>query len=557
MKKSLILSVLFLMFFGNAFAAVHSVPQNEISGKKQIVINENTNLYSEPSTSSAVLFTPKVGEELLIISVTDSNFCKVLYNKKNVYVNSADISDTYETATFFGNNGSYATKLYSMEITYPKTIPAKSARKALKAMSPEEQSLFNNGTSIASSEKGKPYKTGYFYYPDNTYERRIEFSNLIEKYFPELAASEQISNIVTRLDIYATYTNQNSTKTIKESFYNWDISDVTVYSKEFDGNTVIGYKDKNDILEDETLHYLKLFTVDKDFQSSEVKLIKLLEQPIKVAVAMQNDNYVIIMPQDFRGVKNQIHCILYNDEYPQNYTYEYKYNRFIKRCNFGIVNKDSITVRNKASLDGAKITGTLKQKTEVTVYDVLGSGKVIGNVLDLWYKIAEHEEKYVNATAINLYPFYLYCYNYEEKDYTGKLVNSSYIPYDAELFFDTTLNYYSDAIRAENVEWLGKNPTIVEMFCKNLWYDTCSKNEFGAFDCLSVEENGYFIPFGITLGTKKNIITQIFGTPGDIKEDGSVLSSLVYYTYFDDQVFILTLKFNDEKLESLLLSKNQ
>ncbi len=38
MKKSLILSVLFLMFFDKAFAAVRSVPQNEISGKNLMEI---------------------------------------------------------------------------------------------------------------------------------------------------------------------------------------------------------------------------------------------------------------------------------------------------------------------------------------------------------------------------------------------------------------------------------------------------------------------------------------------------------------------------------------
>lgn len=555
MKKSFVLICLLFCISAFAFAKTTYTPLNSIekNSTQQVVINENTRLYSNTSVDTPVLFTPEVGEKIQIVSISNEDWCKVKYRSKTAYARLEDLSDNYFDATFFNEKGSFATKLYNVTILLPYTIPAKTYTKIKKSLPQNDQSILDCFYKISNSEKGKPYKLNFYYDVvddmSNGFPKLFQLSDIVTAAFPEIQDDMQ-TIVLNKLEIYSTFTYKDETKTTKDIFYGWELDNIKAYSEDFDGNTLLSFNGQENPYDDGTHTYFAMFTVVKE-PAQTPYLQQVLHQYVIDIVAAQDDEYKITMPQDFKGVHNQIHVVLKGD-FPKDFLYIYRNNKFYEQSNFGIINKKSVTYRNKPSLDGAKITGTIKEGTEVTVYAIKGTGKISGNTLDLWYKIAEYEEKYVNATAVNLYPFCLSGYNWEVKESTYDTAFGVYENDYGELYFITSNNGYFASLRAENIDWGGRNYTIIQQFADEVWENyVFSHDEIEwKFVLNSPEEK---LPMGIKIGTTTEaLVRQIFGIPSTQNSSGNKFyyNSLIKNHPYSD---VLTFEFENGVVSSITI----
>lgn len=587
MKKLFACLNLFLLVTIAANAKMINIPLNDIKTGTQKIISEFAPLYSLPSDSASVLFTPLTGETVVVLSKTDETFSKVLYNKKTVYVKNSDISDNYEKAFFFNKEGSYATKFYNSVVSLPLYIPAKDVKQALKTMKPEESAFFNTHTIIDKTAKGKPYKI-----EDNYFDSFEEFhimNDLCSKYFYSLDSKEQLVKNGNYLYVNASYDNYNS----YEGYIYDEISDIVIYTKDFDGNSLLGFKYSNKNPEGPVEKKQKLITMDFHPRSHELSLLTVLDQTYYLVVAAEHSEYNIVFPGDLRGIHNKIRVYskpgTLTDE---DFYLTYKNNRFEKQNNFGILNRTATSIRNKPSVQGSKSVGVQEGTQQITIYGTYGSGKIQDGTYDLWYKIAQFEEKYVNAAAVNLFPFYVKCYDYEIKDEGEKKITNAYISDYDELFFEYSFPS-NDIVRAENINWIGLKPTVVENFAKEFSEifiqkfnlsekrEAVTEAEFGTLNSTDKDSayqysfiygnmqlnQGYLTPKELTLKVEKNTqlplglpvnssekaIVSILGTP--VQTITSAESTVLQYSTIlnDNNVYTLEITVENNKITKLNL----
>lgn len=588
MKKLFACLGLFLLVTIAANAKIINIPVNDIKTGTQKIISEFAPLYSLPSDTSPALFTPLTGETVVVLAKTDETFSKVLYNKKTVYVKNSDISDNYEKAFFFNKEGSYATKFYNSVVSLPLYIPAKDVKQALKTMKPEESAFFNNHTIIDKTAKGKPYKI-----EDNYFDSFEEFhimNDLCSKYFYSLDSKEQLVKNGNYLYVNASYDNYNS---YEEYIYD-EISDIIIYTKDFDGNSLLGFKYSNKNPEGPVEKKQKLITMDFHPRSHMLSLLTVLDQTYYLVVAAEHSEYNIVFPGDLRGIHNKIRVYskpgTLTDE---DFYLTYKNNRFEKQNNFGILNEKVTSIRNKPSVKGSKIIEVQEGNQQITIYGTYGSGKIQDGTYDLWYKIAQFEEKYVNAASVNLFPFYVECYDYEIKDVGEKKITNAYISDYDELFFEYSFPS-EDIVRAENINWIGLKPTMIESFAKDFSDSFIQKfnlvekreavidTEFSTLNSTDEDSpyqysfvygnlelnQGYLtpkeltlkvekstsLPLGLSVNSSEKAIVSLFGTP-DLTITLANSTALFYSTILtDNNVYTLEITLENNKISEIKLT---
>lgn len=537
MKKSIILIPILFSLVATLFAESRVIYRNQIQTGAQVIIRDGAKVYESASTDSSVLFTAGRGEQIKVLSAPNQNFCKISYNNVTAYVLCDDISDFLSKAEYFGSEGWLATKTSSFSVSYPNKIPAKKVEKALKKMTAEEKTLFEKGYYLSKADNLKLYVASIFIKDEDL----LEVEKVISKYFSDFSADETFYRSLVRKEILASSTYKNVVYNSSISLYAGDFSDEKVYSDGFDGNTLFGVTSYSPDYDDGTTVKLQMVTFGLR-RKENPKLDVVLDQCTRVCVAMQDDTYKVTMPGDKKGRPNQVRFVLEGD-FPEDFTMHYVDYRFYKKCNYGVINNDYATVRNIPGTKGAKVTGVVQKGTKVTICDVRGTGKVSGNTLDLWYKISETEEQYVNATSVNIFPFYMYAWDDEKREVQEFKIDDIYAMEGSKITAFSQNRYLLNL--KESLHWTGPNCTVVEMFAIDFAkgiYDTDLHANYYIVSDPEVE-----LPMDMKIGMTIEQVKQIFGDPSA----GSYSGDIFYYVLGkDDEIWELRVELDQGKVKA-------
>jgi hypothetical protein len=228
----------------------------------------------------------------------------------------------------------------------------------------------------------------------------------------------------------------------------------------------------------------------------------------------------------------------------------------------GIVIDNNVRIREKANLH-SEIVGTAKRGDFITIYSYEGSGQFADGILDLWARISEKSDRWINAYWITLLPFTYYD---ESENVNGLPV----IPETISSYYDGNKNIFQRSVwnlEERNIEKYGSvsvgdltfsigqarsnffiqkimlSPDLQKIDSEKYRAVSADKTEayytydgvrireqvvtadewnWAAYvDDVSIENNQLKCIFGIHTGMKKAELLQILGKP--YSEDGNVL----------------------------------
>ena len=209
----------------------------------------------------------------------------------------------------------------------------------------------------------------------------------------------------------------------------------------------------------------------------------------------------------------------------------------------GIVSTNTLRIRSAPSIN-SQIVGTTHFCDIIHIYDISGTNQIVGNIFDLWYKISETEEKWVNAFYINKFPFYLnsattrsthgymssiYIIDYYVRD------NNQYILCDEnryrngqyELFFRNAM------LIEEDYHFSLMNNFSNRIY--QLFYSLLEKTSGDLIRTIDIRNGDIILEYGIGYGTPKEDLIFIFGEPYDTlnnKLTYAVYEGIAGYTSF-------------------------